>query len=240
MGVSVAVGLAAGNLFNPRVLFAAGEAGAFYDPSDLSSMYQDSAGTTAAAVDSPVGRILDKSGRGNHAVQATAAARPMLRRDSSGKLCLETDGVDDWLRASFAIAQPFDRISAIRQISWTSNDRIFDGITAGSGRLYQASATPQLYLTGGVVGTSSLAIGATGVVSERHNGASSHLAVNNGAAVTGDAGIVAPDGIDIGATAGAAAGNFRLYGVVMIGRALTEAETIQLRRFMAAKSGVKL
>ena len=43
-------------------LFASGEPGFWLDPSDLSTMYQDVAGTTAVtAVEQPVGLILDKS-----------------------------------------------------------------------------------------------------------------------------------------------------------------------------------
>ena len=63
----------------PAFLFAAGEQGVWFDPSDLSTMFQDSAGTTpVTAVEQPVGRILDKSGRGNTATQATSASRPVL------------------------------------------------------------------------------------------------------------------------------------------------------------------
>jgi len=48
--------------FSPLSLFAAGEVGAWYDPSDLSTMFQDSAGTTSVtAAGQPVGLILDKS-----------------------------------------------------------------------------------------------------------------------------------------------------------------------------------
>lgn len=93
-----------GRRFTPASLFATGEQGAWYDPSDLSSMFQDDLGTTAAAVDSPVGRINDKSGRGNHATQATAAARPILRQDAGGSRYLEFDGVDDRLVAAAAVA----------------------------------------------------------------------------------------------------------------------------------------
>jgi hypothetical protein len=65
--------------FSPLNLFSAGEQGVWYDPSDFSTMFQDSAGTTpVTAVEQPVGRILDKSGRGNHASQATSASRPVL------------------------------------------------------------------------------------------------------------------------------------------------------------------
>jgi hypothetical protein len=70
-----------GGEFSPASLFAAGEQGAWYDPSDLSTLFQDSAGTTpVTAAGQPVGRMVDKSGRGNHATQATAAARPTLGR----------------------------------------------------------------------------------------------------------------------------------------------------------------
>ncbi len=62
-----------------RALFSSNEQGVWYDPSDMSTMYQDSAGTVpVTAVEQPVGRILDKSGRGNHAFQATATSRPTL------------------------------------------------------------------------------------------------------------------------------------------------------------------
>jgi hypothetical protein len=60
-------------------LFFNAEQGVWYDPSDFSTLFQDSAGTTpVTAVEQPVGLILDKSGRGNHATQATAASRPVL------------------------------------------------------------------------------------------------------------------------------------------------------------------
>jgi hypothetical protein len=50
-----------GASWSPASLFAAGEQGAWYDPSDFSSMFQDSAGTTpVTAVEQPVGLILDK------------------------------------------------------------------------------------------------------------------------------------------------------------------------------------
>jgi hypothetical protein len=60
-------------------LFTNGEQGAWYDPSDLSTLYQNSAGTIpVTTVEQPVGMIQDKSGNGNHAFQATAASRPVL------------------------------------------------------------------------------------------------------------------------------------------------------------------
>lgn len=62
-----------------RALFAAGEQGVWYDPSDLTTLYQDAAGTTpVTAVEQPVGLMLDKSGRNNHATQTTSTSRPVL------------------------------------------------------------------------------------------------------------------------------------------------------------------
>ena len=82
--------------FNPRSLFAAGEQGIWLDPSDFSALYQDAAGTTpVTAVGQPVGKILDKSGRGNHATQSTGASRPTLQQDSNGLYYLRFDGTDD-------------------------------------------------------------------------------------------------------------------------------------------------
>ena len=63
------------------LLFAASEPGAWYDPSDTSTLFQDSAGATpVTAVEQQVGRMLDKSGRGNHATQVTATKRPVYSR----------------------------------------------------------------------------------------------------------------------------------------------------------------
>jgi len=84
--------------FDLAALFAQGEQGVWYDPSDFSTMFQDAAGTTpVTAVEQPVGLMLDKSGRGNHAYQTTATSRPVLRQDGNGKHYLYFDGVDDWL-----------------------------------------------------------------------------------------------------------------------------------------------
>lgn len=85
------------NRFSPASLFAAGEPGVWYDPSDMSTLFQDAAGTTpVTAVEQPVGRMLDKSGRGNHASQATTTARPILRARYNLLTQTENLGHADW------------------------------------------------------------------------------------------------------------------------------------------------
>jgi hypothetical protein len=57
-----AIASAVKRLFSPASLFRNSEQGVWYDPSDFSTMFQDSAGTTpVTAVEQPVGLILDKS-----------------------------------------------------------------------------------------------------------------------------------------------------------------------------------
>ena len=84
--------------FSPAALFASGEEGAWYDPSDLSTLFEED-GTTPASVNGPVGKILDKSGNGNHLIQTTETKCPTLKL-ASGLYYLEFDGVDDGLQSA--------------------------------------------------------------------------------------------------------------------------------------------
>lgn len=70
--------------FTPAELFASGERGIWVDIQDLSTMFQDTAGTVpVTAAGQKVARINDKSGNGNHLTQATAANQPYLRNDGT-------------------------------------------------------------------------------------------------------------------------------------------------------------
>ena len=71
--------------FTPSNLFLSSEKGAWFDANDLSTLFQDSAGTTpVTAVGQKVGKWLDKSGNGNHASQSNAALRPTYQIDPEG------------------------------------------------------------------------------------------------------------------------------------------------------------
>jgi len=60
-------------------LFAAGQQGFWLPFTDFASLTQDSAGTLPyTALEQPVGRVLDRSGRGNHASQVTSTARGVV------------------------------------------------------------------------------------------------------------------------------------------------------------------
>lgn len=85
--------------FDPASLFKNGEQGFWLDPSDLSTMFQDAAGTIpVTALGQTVGLVKDKSGNGKNAYQVDTAKQPILRRNTTdNKYYLEFDGVDDHL-----------------------------------------------------------------------------------------------------------------------------------------------
>lgn len=124
-----------GFAFSPASLFAAGEQGVWYDPSDLTTLFQDSAGTTpVTAVEQPVGRMLDKSGRNNHATQSTSAARPVL--SARVNLLTKTEQFDDavW------------NASGLRTLQITANS-----VTAPDGTLTADKAVEALAAAGSVI-----------------------------------------------------------------------------------------
>lgn len=97
--IGVSVGGAPG-LSSIADLFANGEYGAWYDISDTSTLYQDSAGTIAVTSDGdPVGLVQDKSGNGANATQSTSAARPVYNVTPDR---LTLDKVDDNMSVNLA------------------------------------------------------------------------------------------------------------------------------------------
>lgn len=111
LGIGCAVSMIAASgapRFSPSMLYAAMQAGLWLDQSDNSSGYQDSAGTTAlyapgaGSIDPPVGKRNDKSGRGNHVTQATAAARPVV--SARVNLLTGTENLAGWTSTLGSIA----------------------------------------------------------------------------------------------------------------------------------------
>jgi hypothetical protein len=103
MFIGIAINLTARLLSSasPASLFANGEVGVWYDPSDITTLFQDSAGTIpVTAAGQSVRRMLDKSGRGNHATQAVLAQAPTYQIDGNGFPYLLFDGVDDGMVTS--------------------------------------------------------------------------------------------------------------------------------------------
>lgn len=225
-------------------LFDASEVGGWYDATDLSTLFQDSAGTIpVTAPGDRVGRWEDKSGNGYHLLQTSASARPTYQTDGTYHW-VETDGISQWLKAAFTSTATFTRISAFRQITLTSDDRVFGGGAAQGGELVQRPG-PSLRMQSGVNADpfSTIALAEDAVLTEVFAGTSSSYAVGNDDPTTVSAGTNNPGGLAIGAGYNGSVsfnyGNMRFYGVVMIAGSLTP-WVRQVRKRLAAISGATL
>ena len=162
--------------FSPIDLFQNNEQGAWYDPSDLTTMFQDSAGTTPITADGqPVGLILDKSGNNNHASQATAAARP-LYKTSGGLHWLQFDGVDDGLATAsidFTVTPDISVFIGIRKLSDAIVGTVFGvgDVNVNNGCLYIRAP--------GDIGTPTYRIGMKGPAWAEANGGIATAPVTN-------------------------------------------------------------
>jgi hypothetical protein len=97
----------------PLALFAASEKGVWFDPSDTTTLFQDSAGTVpVTAVGQPVGKMLDKSGNNAHAVQTVSASRPTYQIDPYGWPYLSFNGSNSFMATSAINFTGTDKMTA--------------------------------------------------------------------------------------------------------------------------------
>ena len=121
-------------VFTPADLFASAEKGGWWDPSDFSTMFQDTAGTTpVTATGQSVARINDKSGNAKHLLQSTAGSRPTLQQDGAGKYYLDFDGTADFMSVTAVDLSGTDAATAIAGVRKSSD--------AAAGIIFEHSAS---------------------------------------------------------------------------------------------------
>lgn len=131
--------MASAPAFNPLSLFASGEQGTWYDPSDLSTMYQDSVGTIpVTAVDQPVGLLLDKS-------KALALGSELVTNGGFSSDTAWTKGTGWTISGGKAVATAVSAFVAIDQsVSTVSGKQYWvtcdTTVTAGGAALYLGAA----------------------------------------------------------------------------------------------------
>lgn len=213
------------------------------DPGNLATLFRDIAGTIPASVNKQVGKMLDLSGNDYHWTAYNDASRPYLRRTPDGRYYVEFAAGQWGMTSLFAavLAQPFTRLSLIRQINWTANGIIFDGGGTGGAevRLRQQSSSPLLSMDAGTIAilNGDSVIGQDTVVEEYFNGASSSLRQENYTAVVGNAGTNGMARLRIGGIWGGSETssgnhtNFRFYGVALMSGAQSGADRIANRSF---------
>ena len=122
-GMSTILGYASNSQKLITKIFANGEQGFFYDPSDMGTMFQDAAGTIpVTAAGQPVGLMLDKSGRNNHASPTTSSRRPIFEQ----KPILGANFVTD-----STLAEPSKWSTGVTSgVSVSGNKLIFNNVAA--------------------------------------------------------------------------------------------------------------
>jgi len=102
-------------IFGSRLMF-------WYDLSDVYSLYQSTdTSTPVTALNDPIGRVSDKSGKGNHATQGTSAARPLWKQDGNNQYNATFDGTDDCLATAAIDLSAYDKFSLFTAAKKTSN-----------------------------------------------------------------------------------------------------------------------
>ena len=256
--------------FNLEILklFANGEQGFWYDPNDLSTMFQDAAGTVPiTAVGQAVGLIRDKSGRNNHAYQTTSASRPILRKNAvTGANYLEFDGTDDSLQTSDIDFTATDKVSlfaGVRKLSGSVTGSVCELSTIaqpsspGSFVLFAPSESGGNHYNFRSFGTTGSLVGTLGV----QNFPAPHSAVlsakggirNDLCTLTINKQVTVNTGNDqgtgnygnyplyIGRRGGASLPfNGHIYGLIGIGKLASDAETVAIEKEFAKRVGVTL
>ena len=234
---------------SPSALFAGGTEGAWYDPSDIDTLFQDSAGTTpVTASGQPVGKMLDKSGNGNHATQATSSKRPTYT-EGGGLAWLHFDGVDDEMEApnaAFNLTGDLTMGFAISADSTLKSEYLCGGVD-DDGHLLLFSAVDELRY----VPMNSSGEVRTGQVPESNalvltswDRSTGDFAVTLDSAETTEsktaADVVAPSqGFTLIAAGNPGGKNFngRIYGVILRGSLNSESEKFLVKTYLASLQG---
>jgi hypothetical protein len=214
-----------------------------------SDLKQASGGTGAVSVDGdPVAYWADRSTNARNMTNATGGTTRPFYKTTGGKEWVETDNTDDFLASgSFAIAQPWARVSAIRVLNRVIGSRIFwDQSRSGvnKGHMLQANAGVEYQLLDGSLsgdagGAGTAPNGSDYIIFEGHiaDGAKYIKIYNKAGALLASnlaltAGTNAADGIGIGIGAGTPT-NARFYAIGAKTSDFTAGEVTSLLTIMA-------
>jgi hypothetical protein len=265
LGLGLSLTNLRGGGFSPALLFAAGEQGAWYDPSDITTLFQDDAGTQpVTAAGQSVGLMLDKSGRGNHATQANLAQRPLYDIDSGGRPFLLFDGSDDGMATGNIVpgtdkAQVFAGVRKLTNGNFPILVELSASATTNAGSLtvLTCGATNN---SPGYIFTSGGTVRINAIVSSGYNAPITNVLTGLGD-IAAPSTILRVDGAQAASSTSSQGGgnylthplfigrrdgtsnpfNGRIYGLlVRFGANLSAAQIDQTEAFMAAKTGVTI
>jgi hypothetical protein len=169
-------------------------AAAWFDFSDISTLYQTNTITSPVTADGQaIGYASDKSGSGNHITQSSAPSRHIYKTNIQNSKSVARGNATYLTKASFVVAQPLTLIMAI---SNTTEDRVSIGGGGGIG-VYRAGAKWAYQAGNFLQGT--IAPSSFDIVSAVFDGASSRLRVNGSVASTSNPGAAGFLALGVGA-----------------------------------------
>lgn len=246
-----------------KSLFSNKEGGFAFDPNDLTTLYQDAAGTIpVTSAGQPVGLMKDKSGRNNHAYQTVSASRPVLQRNATtGAYYLAFDGVDDSLQTNSIDFTATDKVSlfaGVRKLSTVSGMvlELSSNLSTNNGSFYLASPAGQaipnqiIFANKGTIFASAQNTNLQPPIS---------VVVSCKGNIAADSTIIRTNGTQFSSAEDLGTGNYgnyplyigrrggtslpfngHIYGLIGIGRLTTDSETIALEKSVAKNTGVTL
>lgn len=225
-------------------VFKTGSEGVWYDPSDLSTLFQDAAGTIPVTANGdPVGKMLDKSGNHNHAIQDVSSRRVAYQTDGIlHKLVF--DGVDDSFASSAfstVLTQPFCMTIAVKAEAVIGDFKfIFDStIPNRLAFLFEAEGKTE-FGAGLTVSNNVLKDKLKAVYQLKLDGANSILYRDNRDLGAGNAGLDGMKDVLLGRIENSPTyGNPKMdfYGMVLA-KGMTGVDEYMIKDYLAKKAGV--
>lgn len=247
-----------------KSLFASNEQGFAYDPNDLTTLYQDAAGTIpVTSAGQTVGLMRDKSGRGNHAFQTISASRPILQRNATtGAYYLVFDGVDDFLQTNnidFTVTDKVSLFAGVRKLSDAARSMLVEFGLAATTNIFRleapvvaglanytfvsagSSPSSAVYTNSIVAAPVSNVITAQGEIVGNLSSLRVDGSQKTSATASQGTGSYGNYPLYIGRRAGTSLPfNGHLYSLIGIGRLTTDSETTTLEKSIAKNTGVTL
>jgi lysophospholipase L1-like esterase len=233
--------------FNPRSLFTAGSAGAWYDPSDFSTLFQDTAGTIpVTAAGQVVGKMLDKSGNGLDLVAPSNPLRPTLQVVNGG-YALVGAAAEYMTRSVGGNYANFTLIGAVSAATESGiNGWFFDRFSGGFSTYRNGVLTAAQFWNGSSyleVSTSGLALqgNVPYVQTVGYDGTTAYNGKNGGTPQT-RVQAYTPDSLDALNIMGAASvgyWNGAFFGCIYINRTLTAQEKLNTQEYYYRKANIR-
>jgi hypothetical protein len=210
------------------------------------AMWLDAAVGVTIDGSSLVSQWNDQSGNARNVTQGTGSRQPLKVASAlNGLPAIRFDGVDDFMSASFTLAQPVTVFILYKSVTIgaaSSHDVVFDGNTNAAMTLFSQS-TPTVLMYAGASGPTigrRIADGVYARVTCTFNGAFSVLRVNGTIEAAGNVGAGTPGGVFLGAglqSAGVGTrwANVEIAEFLVFARRLTDGEIAQVEAYLRRK-----